>query len=113
MKKTIICTLIPLMLCLPVLSFAAAEIEALNSLPGSKDLLSMSGGTCIRWEQQCKEDPFDAGKVECTQHCSQYDNSDQSGGNNSSGSIFEMDPLKAALGLLIVAGLLYWALNIK
>jgi hypothetical protein len=113
MKKLLVIFLAFSMLSMPVLSFAASEIETLNSLPGSRDLLHQSGGTCIRWEQQCKEDPFDAGKVECTQHCSQYDNNENQGGNSGGTNFFEMDPLKAALGLLIVAGLLYWALNVK
>jgi hypothetical protein len=111
MKKTIIFFLAFAMLSLPVLSFAATEVEMLNSLPGSHGLLKLSGGACLRFEQQCKEDPFDPGKVECTQRCTQYDSSDSSGNNSSGGNFFEMDPLKAILGLVIVGALLYWALT--
>ena len=111
MKRTIICILIPLMFCLPVLSFAASEIDALNSLPGSKALLHMSGGGCLRWDKECRYDDY-LGTTQCTERCTQTDDNN-SGGNSERTNFFEMDPLKAAFGLLIVAGLLYWILNIK
>jgi len=111
MKRIIILFLTAVMLLYPVLAFTATEVETLNSLPGSHSLLKLSGGACLRFEQQCKEDPFDPGKVECTQRCTQYDSSDSSGNNSSGGNFFEMDPLKAILGLVIVGALLYWALT--
>jgi hypothetical protein len=111
MKKTIVYFLTFAALFYPVLSFGATEIESLNALTGSHDLLSLKGGACLRFEQQCKEDPFDAGKIECTQRCTEYERTDSGNNDNSSAGSFEMDPLKAILGLVIVGALLYWALT--
>lgn len=47
---------------------------------------------CAQWEEQCKEDPFDPGKIECTQHCIKYE--DEAGAypkktiNNANNNIF-------------------------
>ena len=75
----------------------------------------VQGATCLKWEQQCKEDPFDPGKVECTQHCFQWDYSDENGGNSnnrsSSGGGGEMGIIGSILGVVIVVAVLAWALN--
>jgi hypothetical protein len=116
MKKTIVLYLVSAMLLLPSLSIAATEIETLNSLAGSRELLGSSGSGCAKWEQQCKEDPFDPGKMECSQRCLQYvdDQGNATYGDSSGSSLgerFEMDPLKTLAGLVLVGLVLWWALS--
>lgn len=77
-----------------------------------------NAATCVKWEQQCKEDPFDPGKVECTQHCFQWDYSDENGGNSSGsnnnsggGGGGEFGIIGSILGVVLVIAVLAWALN--
>jgi|GEM_PF-3847001 hypothetical protein len=113
MKKSIITILVACLLAMPVLSFAGDVTKQDFSITQyTNDYMQLA--YCAKWEQQCKEDPFDPGKVECSQHCSQYVNDDGgSGGSQESGDGQNAGVVTVGsiVGLVLIAAILYWALT--
>jgi hypothetical protein len=134
MKKTIVWFLASVMVLCPVLAFASAtesnnnlqknEIQALNSLPGSKNLLQSSGSGCIRWEQHCKPNTFFPEREDCTSECveqssdssgSSYSSSSSGGGGGVSFSVPGFDePVRLIAWIVVIAGMIWlfaWVLT--
>ena len=114
MRRVIATVLVVILAGLPAAAVAGELTVSDLSIPEYRQQF-VQLAYCSKWEQQCKEDPFDPGKVECTQHCSQYTDDDNGGSRSSSdeGGGSAMGPVQMALGVVIVVGVLWWALSIK
>lgn len=114
MKKMVVFTLAVSLLLGPAVSFAAEAAGADLNIPEYTDNFTQLAANCLRWTQQCKDDPFDPGRVDCTQNCQQWDYSDgsqQNGGNEGSSGGGELGLIGSAAGLILVGLILYWALT--
>jgi len=129
MKKFIISFLSVLVILHPAVVIASnftpsdsqsCEIQYLNSMDGSYELLYKSGSGCVRWETRCKPNVFFPEQTDCEQECVEYSydssssssssSSYSSGSYASSGDPF-FDLMLYGLLAVVVLGAMWWALG--
>jgi hypothetical protein len=114
MNKYISCLLVFALALSPCLALAASsidnstlakqEINNLNSLPGSKALLTHTGGRC--W-QTCADNDY--GHLNCSTTCD--DDSGSSGGGGGGGENVMLSPLAIGLYCVLLAVCIYWIMQ--
>jgi len=113
MKNTMVFFLISALILVPGLILAADpsteacqknEINLLNSLHGSKALLTSTGGRC--W-QTCADNDY--GHLNCSTTCD--DDSGSSGGGGGSGENVMLSPVAIGLYCVLLGICIYWLMQ--